>query len=333
MSALELAWLVMGVGLIAYVLTGGADLGGGIWDLLASGPRKQEQRVALAEALAPIWEANHVWLIFVIVVLFTVFPRGFAAISIALHIPLTLALLGIVLRGSAFVFRAYGLGSERQRLTWGRTFAWASVFTPLFLGMSLAALASGDLRLRAGIVESGFLAGWLTPFAVLVGLFGTVLFTLLAAVYMTLETSGELREDFRRRALWCEGIAAVLAAAAAWRASVDAPLFFTRFLGDEAGRVGLWALQGATAACAIGAVVALWLQRFRTARIAVVAQVTLVLAGWGRAMQGHVLLPGLRIEDAGARPEVLSALFPALGVGALLLGPSLVYLFRVFKTR
>lgn len=329
MNAVEIAWAVMGVGLVAYVLTGGADLGGGIWDLLASGPRREQQRSALAGALAPIWEANHVWLIFVIVVLFTVFPRAFSAISIALHIPLTLALVGIVLRGSAFVFRAYGLGGERERSTWGRTFAWASAATPLFLGMSLAALGTGEITWEQGVVRSGFLAGWTTPFALVVGIFGALLFALLAAVYMTLETRGELQEDFRRRALICEGLAALLAALAAWRAAVDAPLFFARW----SGAAWAWALQAVTAACAGTAIVALLRRRFHLARVAVAAQVTLVLVGWGVAMAGHVILPGLTLQDAGARPEVLRAFFPALAAGAVLLAPSLVYLFRVFKAR
>lgn len=329
MTAVEAAWITMGVGLIAYVLTGGADLGGGIWDLLASGPRREQQRVALARALAPIWEANHVWLIFVIVVLFTVFPRAFSAIGIALHVPLSLALVGIVLRGSAFVFRAYGLGGERERVTWGRTFAWASAATPLFLGMSLAALGTGDIDWRDGVVWSGFWAGWTTPFAVAVGAFGAVLFALLAAVYMTLETAGELREDFRERALACEAVAALVAALATWRAAVDAPVFFERW----AGSVSIGALQVVTALCAGTAILALVRRRFGVARVAVAAQVVCVLVGWGLAMAGHVILPGLTLRDAGARPEVLRAFFPALGAGALLLAPALVYLYRVFKAR
>lgn len=329
MSAVEVTWLILGVGLIVYVLTGGADFGGGIWDLLARGPRRDAQREALARVLAPIWEANHVWLIFVIVVLFTAFPRAFAAISIALFVPLTLALIGIVLRGSAFAFRAYSLGSERERVRWGHTFAWSSAAAPLFLGMSLAAISSGDIEWVDGTVRSGFLAGWLTPFAVLVGAFGIVLFALLAAVYMTLETAGPLREDFRRRALACELVAAVLALLVAWRAALDAPSFFARWTTSG----GFWALQTATAVFALATILSLWRRRFWTARVAVAGQVVCVLAGWGWAMEGHLLLPGMPLEAAGARAEVLATLLPALAAGALLLVPSLVYLFRLFRVR
>src|SRR5712671_2575179 len=103
---------VMLASLILYALMGGADYGGGMWDLLASGPRAPHQRHAIVEAMAPIWEANHVWLILVIVLLFTAFPSAYAAATTALHIPLTLMLLGIVARGSAFVFRQYSTHSS-----------------------------------------------------------------------------------------------------------------------------------------------------------------------------------------------------------------------------
>src|SRR5690349_21450830 len=110
MTPAYVVWLIMGAGLAAYVLTGGADFGGGFWDLVASGPTEAKQRQAIARTIAPIWEANHVWLIFVVVCMFSAFPRAFAVVSVALHIPFTIVLVGIVLRGAAFVFRAYGLG-------------------------------------------------------------------------------------------------------------------------------------------------------------------------------------------------------------------------------
>jgi len=172
------AELVAGVALgalTAYVLLGGADFGGGVWDLLASGPRKREQRALIAEAIGPIWEANHVWLIIVIVVLFTCFPVAFARLAIALHIPLSLMLIGIVLRGSAFVFRShYGHdpepGDPGTSRRWGRVFAIASAGTPVLLGLCVGALAAGTLRPpgRAGFYEI-YVAPWLTPFGVGVG--------------------------------------------------------------------------------------------------------------------------------------------------------------------
>src|SRR5438477_649847 len=134
------------VALVLYALSGGADYGGGMWDLLASGPRARAQREAIEHAIGPIWEANHVWLILVVVVLFTAFPLAFAAIMTALHIPITAALLGIVLRGSAFAFRKYDARDDAVHRRWSTLFGSASFFTPFALGVSLGALASGELR-------------------------------------------------------------------------------------------------------------------------------------------------------------------------------------------
>ncbi|HEY9227759.1 MAG TPA: cytochrome d ubiquinol oxidase subunit II, partial [Gemmatimonadaceae bacterium] len=122
------------VALNAYVLMGGADYGGGVWDLLASGPRRERQRDLIASAIAPIWEANHVWLIVVVVMLFTAFPVAFGVFGTVLHVPLTLMLLGIVARGSAFVFRSYGAKHHTSRHRWGAMFAIASIVTPVVLG-------------------------------------------------------------------------------------------------------------------------------------------------------------------------------------------------------
>ena len=156
---------VIGAALILYTLTAGADFGGGVWDLLARGPRAADQRRVIAEAIAPIWEANHVWLILVVVLLFVCFPAAFAAISTALHIPLTLMLVGVVLRGSAFTFRAYdpkpGAGARR----WSQVFAIASLITPITLGVTLGAVSGGFERDPvSGLVKTDFAkALWENP--------------------------------------------------------------------------------------------------------------------------------------------------------------------------
>ena len=176
--------------LILYALLGGADFGGGMWDLVATGPRATAQRKAIAAAIGPIWEANHVWLILVIVLLFTAFPRGFSAMMTALNIPLTAMLIGIVLRGAAFTFRKYGSQTDLVQWRWSTVFGAASFFTPLCQGMTLGALATGRIRVENGQVTSGFLAGWLTPFALACGIFALSLFAFLAATYLTVETKG-----------------------------------------------------------------------------------------------------------------------------------------------
>ena len=329
MSAVDVVWLAMGAALVAYVVTGGADFGGGIWDLLASGPRRREQREAIEHSIAPIWEANHVWLVFVVVLLFTAFPRAFAAIGTALHVPIAAALVGIVLRGAAFTFRAYGLEPDHVRARWGRVFAWSSGVTPVFLGATLGAASTGAIHLEAGRVTSGFFAGWTTPFALLVGLFAASLFALAAAVYLTVQTEGALQGDFRRRALVAEVVSGALAALVLLRARVDAPLLFEHL----ASSAFTWPLQIATALAAATVVGALATRRFRLARAFVVAQLALVVIGWGAAMDRHVLLPALSIDDAGAQPLVLRALVPALVVAALTVGPALGWLYRIFASR
>src|SRR5262245_43484080 len=121
-------------GVIAYALFGGADFGGGVWDVFAFGERKKEQRLAIQRAMGPVWEANHVWLILVVVVLFTCFPRGYAALGVALFVPFHLALLGIMLRGAAFVFRSHQSRQKDAALrtsTWGVVFGSASIISPI----------------------------------------------------------------------------------------------------------------------------------------------------------------------------------------------------------
>ena len=205
---------ILALSLNAYVLFGGADFGGGVWDLLASGPRRARQRAVIAHALGPIWEANHVWLILAIVLTFTCFPPLYARLGTLLHIPLTLMLVGIVLRGSAFTFRTYDSQHDAAQRRWGRIFASASVITPVLLGVSIGAVVSGRLAPnQTGSFAQVYIEPWCTPFAFSVGLLALVLFAFLAAVFLTLETRDpDLCEDFRRRAL-AAGVAVFFASA------------------------------------------------------------------------------------------------------------------------
>jgi cytochrome d ubiquinol oxidase subunit II len=309
-------YALIGLGLIAYALTGGADFGAGVWDLLSRGQRQGEQRAAINRIIAPIWEANHVWLIFVIVLVFTVFPRAFAQIGLRLHVPLTIALIGIVLRGAAFTFRAYGLGPERQRL-WGRIFAVSSLITPLALGMALGGLATG--------AELGYFSGWTTSFAIAVGLLASVLFALLAAVYLAADTQGVVAEDFRRSAILTEVVAAPIAAFALWRAYAEVPTFFTQLLAWPFGVV----VQLSAFFGAIATILLLARRRYALARVAVILQVSAVVLGFGAGMRGDFILGVVSIHDAGTRPEMLSALSVSVAAGACLLIPALVLLFRI----
>ncbi|MFZ5623080.1 MAG: cytochrome d ubiquinol oxidase subunit II [Gemmatimonadota bacterium] len=316
--------------LIAYVLMGGADFGGGVWDLLASGPRKTEQREAIARALGPIWEANHVWLILVVVLLFVAFPAAFARISIALHIPLTLLLVGIVLRGSAFTFRTYDSQRDQVQQRWGLVFSISSLLTPLLLGVCVGAITTGAVgTAQSGSFVDVYVRPWLTPFDLGVGLMTVTVCAFLAAVYLTNETTGPLQEDFRRRAL----AAAVTVFAAAW-----GTLFLTGPAGAAMRERLLrqpWSLpvQALIAVSAIVTLLALWRRQYRLARAAAPAQVTLILVGWALTQYPYIVPPTLTVQDAAAPDATLALLLLALGAGAVLLFPSLYYLFRIFKSR
>ncbi|MHB1862691.1 MAG: cytochrome d ubiquinol oxidase subunit II [Gemmatimonadaceae bacterium] len=331
----ELFAAIIVVALNVYVLTGGADFGGGVWDLLASGPRRDRQRDLVAHAIGPIWEANHVWLVLVVVLTFTAFPAAFAALGTVLHIPLALMLVGIVMRGSAFVFRSYGSRTWEQRRNWGRVFAVASTLTPLLLGVVIGAVSTGAVgsaqtRIGAAGFRSVYVAPWWAPFPIAVGVLALALFAMLAAVYLAYETRDDaLREDFRRRAL--AAAAAVFAAAfgALAMAHLEAPIV----------RAGLensaWALpfQVATGAAALAAIGALWRRRYAWARLAAAAQVSLILWGWAFAQFPYVVPPNLTIENTAAPRITLELVAWALAAGAALLIPSLVYLRRTFAAR
>jgi cytochrome bd ubiquinol oxidase subunit II len=320
---------VLALSLNAYVLFGGADFGGGVWDLLASGPRRQRQREVIAHALGPIWEANHVWLILAIVLTFTCFPPVFARLGTLLHIPLTLMLIGIVLRGSAFTFRTYDSQHDATQRRWGRIFASASVITPVLLGVSIGAVASGRLEPKAtGTFVQQYVEPWLTPFALSVGLLALVLFAFLAAVFLTLETHDrELCEDFRRRAL-AAGVATFFASALVLLLSRSgAPMVMEGLLAST------WAipLHLATAVTAVAVLAALWHRRFRIARIGAGLQVSLIFWGWPLAQYPLLVPPDLTVARAVAPDTTLRLVLIILGIGGIVLLPSLWYLFQVFK--
>ena len=324
-------WIIATAALVtfAYAIFGGADFGGGIWDLFATGPRRQQQRAAISNAMGPVWEANHVWLIFLIVILFTAFPAVYATLSTALFLPFHLVLFGIVLRGAAFVFRAYGRRAgatdSKTETGWGAVFGAASTITPLLLGMCMGAVATGDIRLLHGqtFVEG---AAWLAPVAIACGLLALSLCAYLAAVFLILETSGDLQEDFRSRALIAGTFTVALSVLALPLIRSRAPHLWDGLLSLRAAPI---VTIGVIAALAAG-----WLLRirkYRAARFAAVLQILALLGGWMAAQYPYIVYPDITIRSAAAPNETLRFFVFTLPVGALLLGPSLWYLFHVFK--
>jgi cytochrome d ubiquinol oxidase subunit II len=320
---------IMLVSLIGYAVLGGADFGAGVWDLLATGRRGERQRAVIADAIGAIWEANHVWLILVIVVLFTGFPQAFSVIMTALHIPVTIMLVGIVLRGASFVFRAYDTSGDQVQRRWGRVFSISSTITPIMLGVIVGGVSSGAIDVEDGTVTSGWFNAWLALFPLAVGGFTLALFAYLAAVYLTIETLEEpdLQEDFRRRALLAAVAVGGFALLAALLSVEEAPLVRDRLLHSTWS----WPLQAVTALAAVGAIAALLTRRFFLARTFAVAQVALILSGWGLSLNPYLVVDDVRLHDAAAPDVTLRLLLGGLALGALVLFPSLYYLYRVFK--
>jgi len=334
-QSIGLPEIVAGILLVllnAYVLMGGADFGGGTWDMLASGPRRDAQRELIARQIGPIWEANHVWLIVAVVVLFTGFPGAFADVATILHVPIALMLIGIVLRGSAFVFRSYGGRSERARARWGRVFAVASAATPVLLGIVIGAIstsATGQAIAQLGSrsFSDAFIRPWFAPFPIVVGLMALTLFAQLAAVYLALAAKDmALREDFRRRAIGSGAAAIVAAGIALALAKVEAPFVHAGVMRSS------WSipLVGATAIAAAITIWALFQRRYALARVTAAGEVSLILWGWGAAQYPFLVPPTLTIRSAAAPNATLQVLLWVLAGGALILLPSLAFLLRTF---
>lgn len=314
-------------GLVAYAVLGGADFGGGVWDALASGPRRDEQRDAIRHAMGPVWEANHVWLIFVVVVLFSCFPVAWATFATAMSVPLRVALLGIALRGAAFVFGKYEERSSGAARAWGAAFGAASVVTPVALGMTLATVASGAIPVGA---EAADVTGraLLHPLSIATGLAALSLSAYTAAVFLAAEHDGPLGEDFRVRAL---ASAAVVAAGALITVPLlerSAPHLYAGLLSRRA--IAFVVVGAAAAALSFGALAR---RATSVARVATIVQVACIVAGWGAAQHPYLLYPSLTVEAAAAPRATLLFLLASLPFGLALIVPSLVWLLRVFKGR
>lgn len=332
-TIIYLAAAVAVIGLMAYAVFGGADFGGGIWTLFATGPRKQQQRDAIAHAMGPVWEVNHVWLIFVIVVLFTCFPRGYASLVTALFIPAHLILVGIILRGAAFVFRNYGPGGDadapqehRNYNTWTAIFGIASLIAPLLLGAAFGTLTAGQIRIADGRVVLLSPVAWLHAYPIACGLLALSTCAYLAAVFLVVETEGALREDFRRRAIFSGTTTAGLAVFVLIMAKLRAEWFFDRLMA-------VWPILVVGALMFVGSAVAVFSRKMRAARWFAGAQTVAMLLGWALAHREFLIYPDVPLlAAAGPRSTVVFMLI-SLIPGALLLGPALGLLFAVFKTR
>lgn len=317
------------VSLALYALLGGADFGAGIWEFNTALGAPKRERELLYRAIGPVWEANHVWLIFALVVAFTAFPPAFAAFCRALWLPLLLALLGIVFRGSAFAFRA-SLAPDGSPRRWEALFAVASTAAPFFLGASAWAVASGRLLVTpAGDFIGDPLAGWVNGMSIFGGFFAVATCSYLAAVYLARDAHLEKDEDltalWRRRALATGAWMGVLSAAGLALVAKSAPHLWEGFRGRATPLVVLSAAGGLVSLIAMGA------RRYTVAVLGAGAAVSGVVLGWGVAQYPAILPPTITIEAARAPQRVMLATAWSIAGGTLLLVPSVALLFILFK--
>src|SRR5580698_6123487 len=316
---------IMLVALVIYSLLAGADYGAGFWDLMCSGPRRENQRELIAQAIEPVWETNHVWLILVVVLMFAGFAPAFGAIGIALGVPVFLILLGVVLRGSSYVFRTYFAGSIRTQLYWGKVFSVSSSITPLFLGIVIGAISGDAVLVDDGRSENGFLSTWLQPFPLIVGLLALSLFAYLSACYLTVETDdSELQGDFRKRALF-SGFVSVMAAFATYLVAENSA---QRILDGLSRSPDCLLIEVGAAIATLVAFQALLSRSYPRARIAAAAQVGLIVIGWGFAQYPYVVRPELTIFNCASPPNILVDIEIVVALGGVILIPSLIQIGR-----
>ncbi len=323
MNLVDIAAVVLWLGVTTYAVFGGADFGAGLWDLVSGrGSEADRSRGLIAAAIGPVWEANHTWLIFDLVVLWTAFPVAFAAIMSSLFVPLSLAAVGIVLRGAAFAFRPVVGGPTGRRITTA-TFAASSVMTPFFLGAAGGGIASGRVTLDP---TGGDLFGpWLNPTSVLVGLMAVATCAYLAAVFLVADArrlgQADLAALFLRRARVAAVVTGGLAVVGIAVLAADAPVLAGELIGRGWPLIVASVLLGGAALVAIG-------QRapFGTRPLAIGAVVAIIW-GWGVAQYPDILPRTLSLTAAAAPSGALSSLLVVFVAAAVLIAPSLGLLF------
>ena len=325
MSEAEAAAGVLWVGVTAYAVFGGADFGAGFWSLVAGdSPRGRRARDLADWAIGPVWEANHVWLIFVLVILWTAFSTAFGSIFSTLFIPLSLAAFGIVLRGSGFAFHKTARRSEGRAIS-ERLFGLASLFTPFFLGTVVGAIATG--RVPEGNATGDAVTSWLNVTSIVIGALFVATSAYLAAVFLTYDArragANDLEQYFTNRALIAAVVAGLLAVAGIIALHSHAHYVYDRLTSNALPLVIASGLAG------LAVLILLRRRARRYARpLAIIAVVTVVW-GWAVAQYPYLLPTSLTINDAAAPTDTLTALLIVFGVAVLLVIPSIVLLYTL----
>lgn len=334
-TTLMFYWIlvVVAVSLIFYVLFGGADFGAGIIEIFT--PRRFDSKAAQEityRAIGPVWEANHIWVIILAVVLMSVFPRAWGTMVTALHIPLTLLLIGIVLRGTSFMFRHYDAYQDRTRTVYSVVFAVSSLLTPFFLGITAGAVTFGQISLEPSSYYESFVAPWLNPFSLAVGIFTTSIFTFLAAAYLIGEAANApaLQQHFQRLAL-VSNVVTVAAGGVVFITAVGQNALFSRFIGSG---IAILAVILATLALPL-----FWWAvrhgRYMLIRLVAGFQILMVLLAW--LWVEFPILVNLRdaepltVYNTAAPDITVNVLGVVLIIGVLVIFPLLGYLLYTFK--
>jgi cytochrome d ubiquinol oxidase subunit II len=317
--------VVLFFGVTTYAVFAGADFGAGFWDLIAGGTeRGRRPRGLIEHSIGPVWEANHVWLIFCLVVLWTGFSIAFQSIMLTLFVPLTLAALGIVLRGSGFAFRKTVTKTSSKR-NFGAAFASASVIVPFCMGAVVGAIASG--RIPAGGVAGDPWSSWINPTSILGGVMAVVMAAYLASVYLVWDArrlaNDEMAEYFRTRAIVAAVVAGVVAFAGIFVIHHDAP-----FLYEGLTSRGLPAII-VSALCGLGSLALLVRRRPRWARVLAAGAVATIVLGWGMAQWDYVLPQTLTVAQAAAPSGTITAVLVATALAVVILGPSFALLYML----
>jgi cytochrome d ubiquinol oxidase subunit II len=312
---------VLWLGTMLYAIFGGADFGAGAWDLLAGGGKRgAAQRELIDRAMGPVWEANHTWLIFDLVIIWSAFPGAFAAITSTLYLPLALAAVGIVLRGSGFAFRKVSHRLTGHRV-FGLVFALSSIVTPFFLGTVLGAIASGRVPPAGGGDPMG---SWLNPTSIAVGLLAVAAGAYISGAFLTADArrgAPDLVDSFRWRTLGAGVVAGALAVAGLVVLRTDAPRLFDDLLGPGMPFVAASVVAGSVSLLLCVIADARWTRGFAVAAVAT------VVLGWGVAQYPLLLPPDLTIAAAAAPTGTLEALLVVAVAAAVVIGPSIGWLF------
>lgn len=312
-----------------YAILGGADFGAGVWEFNTALRASEKEREQLYRAIGPVWEANHVWLIFALVMMFSAFPIAFAAISRALWLPLLLALLGIFARGMGFAFRKYAAGAVRQQALFGAVFAFASTSTPFFFGACAGAIAAGIPVTERGHFTGDHLAVWTRPLPVFCAFYAVGLCSYISAIFMCRESETEndpeLIKKWRKRALTMGVILGIFSGLGLILVAREAPNLWSGFRSS-----GLPFVLASSAAgvLSMGLV---WKSQFAPAVAAASVTVATVILGWGVAQYPLLIPPTLTIEATKAPDAILRAMAIAIAGGAVVLVPSLGWLLFLFK--